>query len=96
MSAIYTFLEMQYDDVGSDVVIITEEYAHYWGQSVQPSYQATCILIYMTGSDTDFPCPDLANLEKCNVIIIGNHVVEEEMTEFAEGANLSLQDENGS
>lgn len=94
-AAIHDFLGKQYDEIGSNAVIVTEEYGHYWGQGVQPSYQTTCILIYTVGSDTDLPCPGLSDLEKCNVVTIGERVEETPMTKFNEGANSSLKDEYG-
>lgn len=92
---IHSFLEMQYDDIGSNAVIATEEYAHYWGLSPQPSYQTTCIIIYTVGPDTELPCQGLADLTKCNVVTVGDRVEETPMESFAEGANSALQDENG-
>ena len=87
VSAIHTFLEMQYDDIGSNVVITTEEYVHYWGFSPQPSYQTTCILLYLPGANGDLPCPNLKNLGTCNMITVGDRVVDTTMDEFPDTAN---------
>ena len=87
VSAIHTFLEMQYDDIGSNVVITTEEYAHYWGFSPQPSYQTTCILLYLPGANGDLPCPNLRNLGTCNMITVGDRVADTTMDEFPDTAN---------
>ena len=90
VSTIHTFLETQYDDVGSNVVITTEEYAHYWGFSPQPSYQTTCILLYLPGAHGDLPCPNITDLGTCNLITVGDRVEDTKMESFSDTANAEL------
>lgn len=92
IATIHTFLEMQYDDIGSNAVIATEEYAHYWGFSSQPSYQSTSIQLYLDGSGKNIPpCPNLKKLGSCNVITVGDRVENLRMFTFPATAHEDLR-----
>lgn len=92
IATIHTFLEMQYDDIGSNAVIATEEYAHYWGFSSQPSYQSTSIQLYLDGSGKNIPpCPNLTRLGSCNVITVGDRVKNLAMFTFPATAHKDLR-----
>ena len=49
VSVLKSFLQMDYDSIGTEVTITTEEYAHYWRGRAQESYRTTYFDIALPG-----------------------------------------------
>ena len=78
VSNIQFFLTCQYDDIGSDAEIMVEEYAHYWAVNPQPSYQTTCVIIYLDG----LPAGGSAAPAGGREIVIGGRIPDVPLTAY--------------
>lgn len=82
VSALQTFLEMDYDAIRSDVLIVREDFFHYWRNNPQHSYQSSCLRIYLDGkepvSGTD------------GAIIVGTRSAGEPITELEISDSLKI------